>query len=629
MKTISFKLILAVALATIVTFGIYTYYGIKSQSAAMTDEVERHISQLSETVKSSTRFDMLFNQRERIHQTINTIGQESSIHNIRVLNKVGAIMYSSRESEIGTMVDKGAESCYGCHSADKPIERLDIENRTRIFRPHPDSARVLGIINPIYNEKSCWEADCHAHSPQQTVLGVLDVSISLREVDRQIHANEIKAIGFAVIAVIVFSLLIGYFIRRWVHAPVHELVTATKAVAMGNLDHVITRIPKDELGTLARSFNDMTRRLAEVRSQLFQSSKLASLGRLAAGVAHELNNPLTGVLTYSSFLLKRAGDDTEMKEDLEVIVRETKRSREIIKGLLDFARQSTPVKSAIDLREVIDRSLTVITNQLTINNVKVVRVIPEQLPRPVVDANQIQQVFINLLVNAVDALAGRGGTITISIEELALSPRGTAQIRNATCPNDHRLIDTDHRIDGQPSIKVKTRFNNNEGFVHLDPVYGRSHHHYGISFSKNGTAQFFCPECNVSLIDAESRCPECRSPIFSITVPGRGMWRGCTKYGCEWQEWTAVDKGGVRSHLQIQITDTGCGIPAEELGKIFEPFFTTKGQKGTGLGLAVVWGIIDAHEGKVTVSSTVGQGTTFTIRLPVEQSTGSASRSDS
>ncbi len=124
----------------------------------------------------------------------------------------------------------------------------------------------------------------------------------------------------------------------------------------------------------------MTRKLSEARMQLFQSDKMASLGRLAAGVAHEINNPLTGVLTYSSFLLKRTQDQPDIQDDLKVIVRETIRSREIVKSLLDFARQSVPKKSEADINEIIERAVSVVQNQLSLNNVELVKNLDPHLP---------------------------------------------------------------------------------------------------------------------------------------------------------------------------------------------------------------------------------------------------------
>ncbi len=138
----------------------------------------------------------------------------------------------------------------------------------------------------------------------------------------------------------------------------------------------------------------MTKNLAEARLQLFQSDKMASLGRLAAGVAHEINNPLTGVLTYSSFLLKRVKNNKELEEDLKVIVRETKRSREIVKSLLDFARQSVPKKHSANINEIINNAIEVVNNQLSLKHIKLEEHLDSSLPKATLDANQIQQVFI-------------------------------------------------------------------------------------------------------------------------------------------------------------------------------------------------------------------------------------------
>jgi two-component system NtrC family sensor kinase len=247
----------------------------------------------------------------------------------------------------------------------------------------------------------------------------------------------------------------------------------------------------------------MTRRLSEAQRQLHQQDKLASVGRLAAGVAHEINNPLTGVLTYASFLLKRT-DRPEIKEDLEVIVRETMRCREIVKGLLDFARQSTPEKRPRDINEIVAKSVRILQNQFALNHIELQQNLQPALPSVSVDSSQIQQVLVNLFMNAVDAIGEIGGRITVSTSRMADS----------------------YQRDARPMQ---------------------------------------------------------------------------------------------REYVRIDVADTGCGIPPQNLAKIFEPFFTTKGQKGNGLGLAMVWGIIEKHDGHISAKSTVGEGTTFTVLLPVDQ----------
>jgi two-component system NtrC family sensor kinase len=616
---IGFKLIVAVGLTAIIIIGVFAFFNIQRQSNALLAEVERHANQLSETVISSTRYDMLLNQRDRIDKTITSIGNQQGIRFVRILNKQGEIIYSSQKNDVSKMVDKKTESCYACHAANRPLERLAINQRTRIYRTNQDSSRILGIITPIYNEQSCWEADCHAHAKDKTILGVLDVTTSLAEADHEIKRGEIEIVIFALAAIVALSFIIGFLVKRWIDKPVNELLKATDQVGVGNLNYTIKEKGNDELGKLARSFNTMTQKLSEARLQLFQSDKLASLGRLAAGVAHEINNPLTGVLTYSSFLLKRTQDNPELQEDLKVIVRETKRSREIVKSLLDFARQSVPKKNNLEINEVIEQAISVVDNQLTINHVKLEKNLDKSIPQIVADANQIQQVFINLLVNANDAIGKKGGTITVSTSSLSLAPYGITHIKKAICPKRHDLIDSEFKIEGLPSIKLKAKFNGKEDIIHLDPVYGRRAHKYPKEMDGVKKINVLCPQCNISMIEENSKCPKCGSPLFSIPVPSESNFEACTRIGCDFQRWESVDEAGKRDFIEIKISDTGCGIPKDEISRIFEPFYSTKGQKGTGLGLAVIWGIIDNHNGTIKVESEIKKGTTFIIRLPIKQ----------
>ena len=501
--TVSSKLIAAVGIVAMAIIGIFAYLILSAHQRQLIAELERNAHQLSETVKSSTKYDMLLNQRESVHRIIQTIGKQEGIQKVRIFNKEGKIIFSTEALDIGKMVDKQAEACYVCHAADQPLERLSIAQTTRIFAASPQ-ARTLGIINPIYNEPSCWQSACHAHTQNQKVLGVLDITMSLAAVDHSMRTSQMRLLLFAVIAITAISLIIYLLVKSLVLQPVRQIVAATHHVARGDLNYTINLDKNDEIGDLAKSFNDMTRQLSETQRQLYQSDKLASIGRLAAGVAHEINNPLTGVLTYSSYLLKRANAQPEIKEDLEVVVRETKRCREIVKGLLDFARQSPPEKRQIDINEVITRTIRIVQNQFAIQHIRLSTDLRPHLPLTQADVNQLQQVLINLFMNAGDAIGEKGGHIAVI----------------------------------------------------------------------------------TSLADR--------------TVGG------------------ANDVTGGREYIQIRISDDGCGIPADNLNKVFEPFFTTKGQKGTGLGLAVVWGIIEKHNGQITVESEIGKGTAFTILLPVE-----------
>jgi two-component system NtrC family sensor kinase len=485
---------LAVVAASTLVFGLSSYLILRAQRGALIAQVDHQAQLVSETVKSSTRYAMLLNRREDVHQIIDTIGRQEEIHQVRIFNKEGQVIYSPDKSLLGEFVDKQTEACYACHAADRPLARLSRPQRTRIFGNFGEG-RQLGIINPIYNEPSCWQASCHAHAEEQSVLGILDVTLPLAEVDRRLAATARRAAVLSAAAILAIVVILWLFFRQRVVKPVGQLLEATNRVAGGDLEHRLQVSRNDELGLLQHSFNDMIRRLATAQSQIYQSDRLASIGRLAAGVAHEINNPLTGVLGHSSFLHKRAPAGSEEKKDLETIVHETKRCREIVRQLLDFARQAPMSKTSVEINPVIERALRIVDNQLKVKNVRTTLALRDGLPAIQADANQLAQVLINLLVNAADAIGPGGGEIYV---------------------------------------------------------------------------------------------------------------------GSELEE----DEAGAA--IEIKVADDGGGIAEEDLGRIFEPFFTTKGAKGTGLGLAVAWGIVQEHGGSIAVDSSVGRGTTFTLRLPLQ-----------
>lgn len=616
---IGLKLIIAIGVITIVIIGAFAHFSIRAQSDALLSQAEVHANKLSDAIKNSTLTGMLENKKEEIHAIISTVSHEPSIMEIRIFNKEGVVTFSSRGDLIGRMVDKRAESCYACHTENQPLQKLSRNQRMRIYRISPDSPRILGVINPIYNAPSCYSASCHAHTRDQTVLGVLDIKMDLKDVDQQMEDSKVRLIAFAVFAILAISVFIAYFVRKWIGKPVSELVKATNQVSSGNLNYTIDNPGKDELGMLAKSFNKMTKNLAEAKLQLFQADKMASLGRLAAGVAHEINNPLTGVLTHSSFLLKRTKDNPELQESLEVIVRETIRSREIVKGLLDFSRQSVPKKHKADINKIIKCAVEVVANQLSLKRIELDAQLDSALPELTVDANQIQQVFINLFVNAADAIGDNGGKISVKPCAISLPPYGVAQIKTAVCPKKHDLMDNEIKSYGLPTVKVKVLSNGNAGVVNLDPVYGKNRHQYGIEIERGKHLQLSCPQCDVSLIKENARCPKCESSVYSFEVPPHGLFEGCTNPECDWQSWPAMDEAGQKDYMEVTVSDTGQGIPKEDLSRIFEPFYTTKGQGGTGLGLAVIWGIVDNHNGTINVESELGKGTTFIVHLPLEK----------
>ena len=485
------RFILGAGLASAAVIGLMTVVIMRAHGAQLLAERTRSANQLGETILGSTHFDMLENRRENLHRQIRDIGGlgAEGIHRVRIFNKEGQVMYSSAKEEIGTTLDTKAEACFACHAEGRPLEKPNLQARARIF-PAGDGTRLLGIISPIPNEPGCWTAACHAHKREAKLLGVLDVNVSLAQADAELARSRSLMAALAGLAILASSLILWWLNRRLVVRPVAALLAGTRRVAGGDLATPIAVTGHHELSELAEAFNGMTRRLGETQRQLAQADKLASIGQLAAGIAHEINNPLTGVLTYASLIQKRVAPGGQDAEDLDVIVRETKRCRGIIKGLLDFARPTPPARKPTDLNEVMRRSMAVVMTQMRLNQVSLALDLAPELPEASADANQIQQVIVNLLLNAADALGPGGGEIRLG---------------------------------------------------------------------------------------------------------------------------TRAEVGAVA----LTVSDQGPGIAPEHLPHLFEPFFSTKGNKGTGLGLAVSWGIVQSHGGTLDVESEPGHGARFTVRIPL------------
>lgn len=610
------RIVLAAGLVVAGATGWVAIESLRAQRREAIAQITRSADLLSETVRNSTRDYMLGNHREQLRRQIEAIGRQERIERVRVFNKEGRIVFSSDQGEVGTTLDKRAESCDACHAQDRPLAKPPVQERARIFEGR-EGHRVLGIVNPIQNEPSCASAACHAHRPQENVLGVLDVTVSLADVDRQVARGQARMAAQALLAIVVSALILLWLSRRLIVRPVEALAEGTRRVAEGDLTTTIPVTADHELGDLARAFNNMTLRLAEARRQLTQADKLASVGRLAAGIAHEINNPLTGVLSYASLLLDGAGGNAELKADLEVIVRETRRCREIVRGLLDFARQTPPRRQPVDLNEVAREAVAVVMNQLHLSRVALGLDFAADLPRIAADANQIQQVLVNLLLNAADAIGERGGTIRLSTRSVAIEPLGHEPIRTAACPKGCDLLDKETRIGGLPSIRVLRRCGGRESLFWLDPVYGRRGHVAAEPFEEGAVAEMLCASCRTTLADPGPPCPLCGVPAFSVRGPEGEPICWCARKACPFVRWEARDRRGAAPMAEMSVLDDGRGIPRDALPRLFEPFFSTKGVRGTGLGLAITWGIVEGHGGTIDVESEVGRGSRFTVRLPI------------
>jgi len=292
---------------------------------------------------------------------------------------------------------------------------------------------MLASMEVIRNEPSCYSAACHVHKKSQTVLGVLDIVYSLDEIDRSMQSGAqaiiVLSLGFVLLAAVGVRL----FVHRLIYRPLRDLEGGAKRIAEGNLEKPIPVRSDDEFGRLAGSFNAMTQALrisqqelqqwnetlerkVEERTQALRvaeaeavrGEKLASVGLLAAGIAHELNNPLTGILTFTSLLRKKLPHGSTDAEDLDLVIKETKRCAVIIRRLLDFAREKAPEKKFADLNRLVEDTVRIIEQPAHLQDIEIRLELDRSLPQVWVDANMIEQVVMNMLVNAQHAIAQKG-----------------------------------------------------------------------------------------------------------------------------------------------------------------------------------------------------------------------------
>ncbi len=463
-QSLKFKITIYLALALMVAVFLFSLLLIRNQREEMLQQAMNHVNQLSEVVIKSTRFAMLQNQPSYIDQIIRDVGAQEDIDRVRILAKDGTIIHSSYKPEIGQMVDQQAEACLECHLSSKAQQIPVMEKRPRLFKSE-DGRRLLGNTKVIRNEPSCSNGACHIHAREQTVLGILDIVYPLEKIDQAMQSNTFTLAGFSLGFAIIAALFVSLFVHRIVYVPLKDLEAGATELSSGNLQKTIPVRSDDEFGRVAQSFNEMTRAVRDSQLELkdwalkleaaveektrelqiaqaeaVRGEKLASVGLLAAGIAHELNNPLTGILTFSHLVREKMPDDSPDAQDLDLVIKETKRCATIIRRLLDFAREKAPEKQYCDLNELLSETTQLIEQPARIAQIKLVLDLDDTLPAVWMDEDLIKQVIMNMLVNAQHAI-GEDGTITLKTR-LSPEPRSIVAGADPVSMVEISVIDT-------------------------------------------------------------------------------------------------------------------------------------------------------------------------------------------
>jgi len=516
--------VLTVIVVLVAAFsGLFT---LTAEERQMLRAMIQGADQLSRGITSATWHAMLADRRKDAYQVMETIARKQGIDRIRMFDRTGRMTFSTNPEDVRGHPETSAHTCTACHTWALPLQKADLSPSTQIYRR--GKGRILVMYTPVPNEPSCSQAACHAHPASHPVLGLVELHVSLEPVDNELGAMKARVLVRVLVEIALISICILVFTHRFVNRPIRQLVESARAISNMDLDRPV-RVDdtSEEIAGLARALELMRIRLkaalAEIREfaqtlerkvaertqelqaaqqKLQQSERLASLGQLAASVAHEINNPISGVLNLSMLMQRILGDGplpaertAEFKKYLAQVTHETARVGRIVSDLLAFSRRGKPQRVKTDLNRVLAATLALVDHKLKLANIQLETNLCADLPEVLCDRSQMQQVFLNLILNAAEAVQTKSdGRIWVS---------------------------------------------------------------------------------------------------SGVSADARSVW--------------------------VSIQDSGEGIPEENLARIFEPFFTTKPEgKGVGLGLAVSYGIVQAHGGEIEVRSQAGKGAVFTVTLPLQ-----------
>ena len=521
-KSLAAKLIFYISIVLVLTIGFFAYINTNTQKKLLIEVLELNGIQLGQMIEKSISNDMLTAQNDRIQTKLEDIGNSEVIENIRIYDKEGTIFWSNSSEEIGSSVNRTTEACFVCHSKEKPIETLSQADMSRIFEA-ANGSRLLGIINPIYNEPRCFNAACHFHPQEQSVLGVMDILLPLDRFDRQMGASQRQTILYFLFIFLIIAVGMGLLIYMFVNRPINSLIVGTRRIAEGDLNHRIGgHHHSDEIGVLSRSFDSMTAELQKSGKEVARwniklenevkkatenlesaNKKLKDRDSLKSNFMRKMEHGLrshVGIIQSCLSLAFKEGQSGLSDQQLDLVSTAKRRSAILLEMLDDIVqlsyRQSASAEyfmEPVHITFVLHKVLEDFRVQAQKKNISVDIQVPPDSPVILADPAALEEAFSNLVNNAIK-YTKRNGTVSLSAKE------------------------------------------------------------------KENT-------------------------------------------------------------ITIDIIDSGIGISTEELPNIFNEFYRASNAKsnrieGTGVGLAIVNEIIEAHNGEIRVRSEVGKGSTVTVVLP-------------
>jgi two-component system NtrC family sensor kinase len=425
-------------LVLLVTISLFASFNISALKSVFLQDAKDDLETLSEIILHTTHFQMLEDNRTRVYEMIDEVTQHEKIDRVRLYSTEGFVHFSTQADEIGKTAEELRPIEQEENGEAMPAESDSQKSNRRIFT-NAQGVEILSVTTEIDNKSPCFTAACHVHSPDVKILGYLEIQGTLAKIGVQASAYRDSIAIFGGTLMLMIIICLSWMTQSMVIDPVRDLLLHARKVSNMELDSQLEPKSDDEIGKLSEAFNVMTVKLKEARDgyrelnetleakvierteeiakvnyQLARSEKLASLGELVAGIAHEINNPLGGILMFANLFAEDKRLNEDQRADAMTIVHETKRCADIVKRLLDFSRTSIPDKRRSSLANIMENTLALVEHHAAVNDVEIIRHYGVNLPDIEVDPTQIEQVFINLLVNACHAMP-LGGRLTISM----------------------------------------------------------------------------------------------------------------------------------------------------------------------------------------------------------------------
>lgn len=422
----------------------YGWYNLSTTEQRLTALVRADAEQYGVLLRQATHDAMLLNRKHEVQGIFERVGQGSTLlQAVRLYDPDGAVALSSRREEIGSRIALGASPCTACHLPAGGAVAMAASLTPRLATTGGGSFRHLAVVA---NETACAADGCHPSPRDRKVLGVLDVEMSTAPLADALATAKTRALGSMVVVFLATGLVAAAFVRHYVRRPVLALREGTERIARGELDTRIAVEGRHELAELAQAFNKMAQDLAAARHELtawshtlegkvvektqelqrtqrwaLQTEKMASLGRLSATVAHELNNPLSGILTFARLverqlerLSQREPIAPELRKELvghlRLMQQECARCGNIVRNLLLFAKPNHgSVRGPVNVADLVERAVAVTHHHLEMSRIELVWQRPHEEVWLAVDGEQLVQALVALIVNAVEAITTAGG----------------------------------------------------------------------------------------------------------------------------------------------------------------------------------------------------------------------------